>query len=420
MGKSVSTKALFLLLVAPVTRGQESLPVNDASLREAGLIRFWNARLPVEAGDALETGYLVDDALYVISEGGAMFALEANTGLIRWADKITVRDDVIRRPAHLRSKDQSGPVVFATSKKVFLRDRFSGDNIVSFAPEFSFTASVVGTERVLFLGSLEGRMYAMRLPRAEERILFPVWMVQTGGAITASPQLVDDETLLFASQDGRAYLCRTPDKQLIWNFESGAAIVGSPTADSSGAYVSSMDRSIYKIGLKSGRELWRVRTQRPLTTGPVVAGDAVYQHVTNQGLGSIDADSGKERWWLARARSLVSQSHETDVLFTEDRQLLIVDHASGEPRHAIPLVEAADAAVNIRDDAIYVLGRKGDVVCARVDNVPYLRRQQVQAAEARLTMPPQKQPTAGPENKRGDKPVDPRLEDPLRSRRDSP
>ena len=40
----------------------------------------------------LEAGYLVDESLYVVTHGGRLFAMQAEVGLIRWAEKLVERD----------------------------------------------------------------------------------------------------------------------------------------------------------------------------------------------------------------------------------------------------------------------------------------------------------------------------------------
>ncbi|MCH9020431.1 MAG: hypothetical protein IIA73_08715 [Proteobacteria bacterium] len=66
---------------------------------------------------------------------------------------------------------------------------------------------------------------------------------------------------------------------------------------------------------------------------------------------------------------------------------------TGEVRHTIDVPEAVATVVNVRDDAVYVLGSDGRVFCARIDPVPYLRRQQVIAVHARRNRPPPQKST---------------------------
>ncbi len=393
--------------------------VEDAQLQEAGMFRYWQAHLPLAPGDKIQEGHLVDEALYVITEGGSLFALTSDTGLIRWAAKLTAAEYKIYRPTHARTADGAGPVVIPTTSEVFIYDRFTGDLRQRFTPEFAAGSAAVAYDDNLFLGSADGRFYSLKLndPRAREP--FKRWTVQAGGPVTAAPLLYDQDMLLFASQNGTVYSCRGANKVLNWVFRTGGSVVGDPTVDGSGAYVASMNRSLYKLNLVSGKAIWRVRLPRPLLEGPVVAAHTVYQYCTGHGLSAFDAHTGREKWREPDGRAFVSHSRSGDVVFTYDRRLVMLDHDTGDPRFTIDAVDVAGIVSNTLDDALYLLGGDGRVLCARLDSVPYLRRQRVLAARAQLNQPPLDDEAAQRLRGSATKPRRPTVSDPLRSRRDS-
>ncbi len=420
----LAKRLTFAMLICSVAVGAD-VPktgplVDDTALQNAGLTRFWAANLPLPVNDRVVEGYLVDEALYVVTDNGSVFALEAGAGLIRWADKLTEADYAIHRPAHLGTADGNGPVVIPTTTRTFVYDRFSGERLMQFRPEFAVGGPAVGSTNLLFVGGSDGRLHALRLNDRRARKPYGVWDVLTGGPISASPVLYDRDQLLFASQDGAVYSCRATDKSLNWRFRTLGPIFGDPAVDRTAAYVASSDRSVYKIELATGLSAWRFRMPRPLTEGPIVTAQGVYQFCLDSGLSRLDTESGEEVWRIADARRFVASSGASDALFTLDQKLLLVDHKTGEIKHEIAAPVATVAVTNTRDDAIYLLGHDGRVLCARPDHRPYLRRQQVMAARARLNRPPANQAAVtGDDAKKKHAPKpDPLAKDPFRSRRD--
>ena len=393
--------------------------LDDATLQGVGMARYWQANLPLAARDSLDAGYLVDDTLYVVSAGGTVFSVTADVGLIRWAEKISEPDFTVYRPAHLQRAGGKGPVVIPTTTKTVIFDRYSGDVLQSFTPPFAAGSSAIGYGNLLFMGSSDGRFYALTLQSRRSLEPFKLWDVVVGGPVTAAPTFFDGNLLLFASQSGWVFACRGEDKGLIWSFETGAPILGDPAVDDSGAYVASTDRILYKLNTATGRILWRKQMQRPMTDGPTVVAHSVYQFVPRDGLVVIDADTGADRWRMEDGKSLASHSAGGDVIATLDGRLKIVDSETGDLKHTVDVPGLAAAVVNTLDDAVYLLGKDGRVLCARAASVPYLKRQQVMAARARLNKPPAGAATQA--SGQGSKTATDKAEpDPLRSRYDRP
>jgi hypothetical protein len=221
--------------------------------------------------------------------------------------------------------------------------------------------------------------------------------------------------LLIASHSGAVVSCQADNKTLTWENTVGGAVLGDPFVDASGAYISSMDRSLYKFHAMTGRLLWRTRFPDPLKSGPVVAAQTVFQHTASQGITALDAMTGVEKWQNAEGRQFIAHGTNGDVLFAGSDRLLIVDHASGRVLSVVQIPPSIEGVINTNDDSIYLLGGGGRVLCLRLDKVPYLRRQQVLMTQETLNTAPSTGSTLEPPPK--PRPVPPR-EDPYRSRRD--
>lgn len=393
--------------------------VEEARLQDAGMYRYWQANLPLSAGDSVDQGYLVDNAIYVTTHNGTVFALAAKTGLLHWGEKVTDPDYTIYAPSHIRMPDDAGPVIIPTTTEVLVFDRFSGDLLKRFVRPFPAGSAAVAMGNEMFMGSTDAKFYSLGVDVTHDIAPIKRWEVLSGGPITATPLLFSNRSLVFASQDGRIYACLTDDKTLLWSYRTSGPIVGDPVADSGGVYLASMDRLVYKLHPRSGRILWKKMLSRPLSEGPVLAAHTLFQYSSDDGLVALDADSGKEKWRLPAGRKFVAHNRNGDVILTTDRRLQWVDNETGDVLVTLETHGLAGVVSNTRDDALFLLGRNGRVECARVDTTPYLRRQRVMAARNRLHLPSAKK-DAATENKADaiGAAKKPTAKDPLRSRRD--
>jgi len=417
--KTAAMTALTVMILSCLTFAQET-PVRTASaalsIEEGGFVTFWQASLPIGGDEALDSGYLRDDSLYISTDGGTLFALHAETGLLRWGEILTDRAYTIFAPSHIQTADGRGPVVIPTTNQVYVKDRYSGNDMIKFRPSFPVGSPAVGFDGTVLLGSTNGRVYSLGWDRARTAEPIKRWEVETGGPISAAPVLYAPKNLLIASQSGAVFSCQAINKVLAWDYKVAGPILGDPVVDASGAYVASMDRSLYKLNTQSGALLWRTRFPDPLQRGPAVTGQTVYQFTSSQGITALDSMTGEEKWRQPEASQFVSHGASGDVLFAPSDRLLVVDHDSGKLQSTISIPPTRKAVVNPVSDSVYLLGEGGRVLCLRRDKVPYLRRQQVLMTQETLNSPPPRggrvTTTVTPP-----KPPPPR-EDPFRSRRD--
>ena len=363
--------------------------VDKEALRGSGLARYWRAQLPMATGDQLERVELLDDTLYAVTDMGSVFAVTADTGLIRWGRKITEPDYVIYSPTHIRNARGTGPVIIPTTTDVRIYDRYSGDLLEQFSPPFAVSGSVLGSRGLLFMGSGEGKVYSFQLNPREGQAPFKRWEVMAGGPVTAALVLFGEDGLVFASQSGSVFFCRASDKTLQWSVRTAGAITGDPAIDEDGVYIASADRSLYKFHIGTGRTLWRHQFPSPLDRGPMVIGDTVYQTCNRAGLVALDVDTGKERWRYEAADELVAHTTRGDVVYTVDRRLVILDHEDGRVLHELAVPAVTGVVSNARTPAAYLFNGDGRLLSVRLHDVPYLRRQQLIAAQRGLNRPPQ-------------------------------
>ena len=93
-----------LAIVAVATAAVAAPPapqplIDDVKLQAAGMTRFWSANLPLAAADSILAGHLVDDALYVTTTNGSLFAVvlahsALNLAIVPYSGFVTVRGPI--------------------------------------------------------------------------------------------------------------------------------------------------------------------------------------------------------------------------------------------------------------------------------------------------------------------------------------
>lgn len=381
--------SLMLILMVGGSKSTGSAPlVDEAVLQQNGLRTFWSATLPLKKGDSIENAFLIDEALYIVSDKGYLFSIKKDVGLIRWGMELTEADYTVFKPTHIRNADGNGSLIVPTTTATFVIDRYNGRQLGRFTTSFSTSSGAIAHENLLFVGSSNGRLYSLNMSMNGSLDPIVVWEVGTGGPITTAPLFAGWNQIVFASQSGRIFSCNASDKAYRWSFDTGGVILGDPVADDTGAYVASQSRSLYKVDINDGQPLWRVRFPRPLHDGPVVTSGTVYQFCQRDGLSALDAGSGQLKWKHENGFKLAAHNKAGDVIFTNDNHLEIVDHETGQMLGSVELNDPVDVISNTVGDGIYILGQGGQVLCVKLDDVPYLRRQQVLAAEKQLNLPP--------------------------------
>lgn len=166
--------------------------------------------------------------LYVGSEDGYLYALDASNGSLRW-----------RMP--------------------------TGREILA--------SPVVGPDGSIYIGSLDGKFYAFN-PDGSQK-----WAPkQTGGAIYGSAAIGRDGTLYFGSHDQSVYAI-APDGTTLWEFFTNGAIDVSPALGADGTvYVMSADRNFYALDpspASATRRKWATPMGVSSASSPAVRSDGV-------------------------------------------------------------------------------------------------------------------------------------------------
>jgi len=358
--------------------------LSDGDLRSAHLQRYWEAEIPLPAGDRVRSATLLDDSIYVVSRQGNVVAYHAGTGLGLWSYPLGDGLSEVLAPTHLIARQEPRPVAFVCGRRVVVLDRDSGELLTRVPIGFPAGAPAVGDDSVLYLGSSDGHLYAVRWHPPSRGIAGRLWRVRARGPIRSRPAY-DGFDLFFASEAGDVYSAVARTRTERWSAHHFGQVFAALLLHDSGLYVASADRSLYRLDPDSGEQRWRVRLPLPLEHDPIVAGKTVFQPGPRGGLYAIGVDSGEILWHRPEAACFVARTADTVyVLAGGDGHLLALDAGSGDVRRTLAVHDAATVVPNPYGDAIYLVSDANRIACLRPADVPYLTLRELAAVRERL------------------------------------
>ncbi len=277
--------------------------------------------------------------VYVGSNDGHLYALDAARGAVRW------RYDA-------GSPVSSTPAV-------------AGNTIVFSATDGSVQAV-----------SLAGRRL-WRTPTGRDAKL--PWGYESGDVWTSSPVIVG-QSVLVGSGDGGLYRLSLASGKVEWRAATGGRVRSSPAVARNLAVVGSYDGQLYAFDVASGKERWRFATKgidfksdtfgydrKSIQSSPAIAGDLVLAGARDGFLYAVDLDSGKQRWVMDHKVSWVNCSVAVSdgLVFTgtsDGAFLQAIDLATGTQRWRADTLGVIWSSPVVSGDKVYTVTTRGPVI----------------------------------------------------------
>ena len=340
------------------------LRLDADALSRADLRVHWRLPLPLRRTEQIEQVWLLDEHLYALSSRGMLFAIRADSGLVRWQTSVAQPGDFVFPLTHAASDNGRGAVVVTGPSTVLLLDRATGDRDGQVRLSVPAAASAVADSSHVFV-TLCNQQFAMcrRSDGAE------VWRMASDRSTAIAPQWAPDRVLFVGG--GGLLLCRQADaRKKVWTEAMDCAPIAPVYFDGKDLIFVADDRRVYSIdgesGPVEGKAQWRRRLNGVPAEGPVVLDDLVFQHSPGEGLLAMDRASGAPRWCSEAGRRFLARDDAAAYLMTaDDDRLLVVDAADGRTRHAIGASGVRFAPANVGSDAVLLVSRAGEVVCVR-------------------------------------------------------
>jgi len=201
-----------------------------------------------ETGGFVETSPSVcDDRLYVGSNDGYVYCLDAYTGEFIW--NFQTGDFVQSSPAIYNGKVYIGGMCFFS--KLYCLDGETGTHLWNYSTGWNIQSS------------------------------------PTVSDIQSSPT-VSDGKVYFGSSDDKVYCIDAETGALLWNYTTNGIVSSSPAIYNDKVYVGSFDDNIYCLDANTGDFIWEFTTNDNVMSSPAIYNDKVYV--------GLDAETGALLW----------------------------------------------------------------------------------------------------------------------------
>ncbi len=147
-----------------VSAGKEGDLLDAEALAPAGLVKYWQCSVPLETNEALDRMSLEDETLYVLTELGTLYAVDARVGLVRWGSPVAEPPFHVFRPCHVMVKDTDAPrrtVVVSTTHLMLFHPR-TGRLMARLRLPFTPAGPPIAVGKDVYVGSVNSRYYALR------------------------------------------------------------------------------------------------------------------------------------------------------------------------------------------------------------------------------------------------------------------
>lgn len=281
----------------------------------------------------------------------------------------------------------TGETVFIGSAdgRLYALDRRSGRERWRFDAATAVNGSPAVVDGTVYFTDQGSTLYAVEAASGRPRwrveagadMAFP-WGYESGDLYASSPTVVG-RTVYFGAGDGKVYAVRMSDGAVLWSSQTGGRIRSTPAVADEKVFVGSADGIVYALDAEDGSEVWSHATEgaelasgefgfdrRTVQSSPAVAGGTVFVGARDGFLYALDAATGERRWRFDHEVSWVNSSPAVarGLVFagTSDGQFIqAVDATSGAERWRVTSAGIVWTSPLVVGDELYVAEGAGRI-----------------------------------------------------------
>lgn len=188
-----------------------------------------------------------------------------------------------------------------------------------------------------------------------------IWEFKTGGPLTA-PSVIANRTLYIGSADGKLYALNAKEWGIKWVFDAGSSIRFSAVVWGNRVYFNTRDNKLYALDAKTGNMLWEFETKGWMDSPPVVYDGIVYTGSYPTRIYMLDAFTGKLK--SERQRTVTINGVEFGCANAEFRPVIPNHNAELWRRYTV----ASESYPVIANDYVYIGSRDGKIYAINMLN----------------------------------------------------
>lgn len=323
---------------------------------------------------AVSTARATNATVYVGSNDGTLYAVDAATGNRQWSfdtgtDTVTSSPTVRNGIVYVIASYEFNPnrvyaIDAATGQELWTFALGPRVRVVPFSPTDSSPTVVGGT---VYVSSMDGKVYALDAATGSEE-----WAFDTGFAVYASPNVIKGTVYVTAAGDGlsgaQLYALDAATGSEEWTFDLRDTATASPTVAGGTVYASKYDSDgnakLYAVDATTGEQQWVssigafVRTAPTVVNGTAYIGNLRGTAIDGTGkLVALDADNGSRQWTFDGVDDTDSSPTVSDgVVYvgSDDGNLRAIDADTGTERWSAPTNGDVVSSPTVANGTVYV------------------------------------------------------------------
>lgn len=361
----------FCLAVAPVSAQvpQRGLPSRNL-LDRFGLERAWSNQSTIDTRSDVVLHLIADEQVVIVqTRAGVLTVFDAESGVKLW-DGLLARPNQFSYPAVTNAED----LFIVIGSTIYARDKYTGDELWTLRLPGPPSTSPLVTETRLYVGTLEGSVYAYdlasvaaaqsegRLPQYAGTTL--VWRYGTSNEIVTAP-VTNGKIVVFANRGGSLYAVTPSDRSSVYQFETDAASSAPLELVDDSLLYAVGDNNFYCLNAPTGTTRWLHVAEAPIRTKPCVIDNSVFLTPIDAGLYNLSIESGEELWSVPIVTQFIAATPTR--IFGSDRagNVAVLDRNDGAVLGTLPLVDFSIRVSNERTDRMFLATTTGLVTCLR-------------------------------------------------------
>ncbi|MBN2293951.1 MAG: PQQ-like beta-propeller repeat protein, partial [Pirellulales bacterium] len=151
-----------------------------------------------------------------------------------------------------------------------------------------FEATAVIADSMVYVGSTDGRLYAVRLDNGKKSWDYPTEL----GFVTAPG--VYDGRVYIGDDDGRFHCLDAKTGKLIWKHDAEAEINSAANFYRGNVLFGSQDSVLYCLDAKTGKLIWKFQSNDQIRCSPSIVGNRAFVAGCDGELHVVDLEKGTQ------------------------------------------------------------------------------------------------------------------------------
>ncbi len=336
----------------------ESPLLTSGYLESHGLARGWHTQISID-GDQRKIKHikLEHDLLLVVTSGGVLHVVDANTGMVNW--KAIVGE---QRFQTLAAGANDKFIAAINGDSLYIYDRLNGRVAYHYKIRGTAEMGPVLTETRVLVPTVNGPLESYPLDTNPEVDILGPQQLPVAGRLASEPATFG-KTVVWGGDRDRLFGQEFGEKPAKFNTYIRFGVNSGPVSFPPMVYVGTTAGFLVAFNQSHGIRAWEFPTGSPIFHPPVALNDVVYALPQDGGMFAVNPATGKQTWFAEEPRQFVAASpNQVYTLDYRDR-MAVIDAKTGARAAVIPLPEGLKPVINQETDRIYFYTDGGLIQC---------------------------------------------------------